>query len=72
MLSKAQKNAIARYRAKAARSVSVSFYPPDWDIYEFLSIQGNKAGYIKQVLREKMNEAISTGSYTPNQSNSDV
>lgn len=52
--SEAQKRATANYRKKSVKQVSVSFYPSEADIWEHLSAQENKSGFIKSLIREDM------------------
>ena len=54
--SKAQIEANKRYRKRNVKQLSTAFYPNDLDIWEWLDEQPNKAGYIKQLIREDMNK----------------
>lgn len=53
--SDAQKRARAKYEKEKVKQVMVRFYPSESDILEFLELQDNKAGYIKELIRKDMN-----------------
>ena len=53
---KAQARANSRYRSKNCKQVTVQFYPSDMELYEHVCKQGSKAGYIKRLIREDMEE----------------
>lgn len=53
--SDAQKRARAKYEKEKVKQVMVRFYPSENDILEFLELQDNKAGYIKELIRKDMN-----------------
>lgn len=53
--SDAQKRARAKYEKEKVKQVMVRFYPSENDILEFLESQDNKAGYIKELIRNDMN-----------------
>jgi len=57
MPTEAQKDAHAKYRKKAVKQVNVPFFPKDQQIYEFVSSQDNKAGYIKGLIERDMRES---------------
>ena len=52
MPSDAQKRANAKYQKEKVQSRIVKFYPTETDLLEHLDAQPNKAGYIKQLIRE--------------------
>lgn len=52
----AQKDAHAKYRKKAVKQVNVPFFPKEQFIYEFIRMQDNKAGYIKNLIKRDMRE----------------
>lgn len=52
MVSKAQKEAAARYNARSVRRVTVIFSPVDADILEYLESKDSMGGYLKRLLRE--------------------
>lgn len=52
--SEAQKRAKAGYRKRSVKQVAVSFYPTEADVWEHLSAQANKSGYIKDLIRKDM------------------
>ncbi len=53
-LTDAQKRAQETYRKKSVKQTAIRFYPADADIWEWLQAQENKAGYVKQLIREDM------------------
>ena len=56
MPTEAQKDAHAKYRKKSVKQVNVPFYPKDQFMYDFVSSQDNKAGYIKGLIERDMLE----------------
>lgn len=54
METEAQRKANLNYRKKSVKQVVTAFYPADEELYEFLQKQGNKAGFIKSLIREAM------------------
>ncbi len=58
-LTEAQKRAKKNY-AKKVKKVEVAFYPTEMDLFEYLQTKDNKAGFIKQLIREAMEEEEST------------
>ena len=58
----AQKDAHAKYRKKSVKQVNVPFYPKDQGIYDFVSSQDNKAGYIKSLIERDMREVAAQAS----------
>lgn len=55
-VSEAQKRATLNYRKRSEKPISLTFRPPDYDIYEWVREQGNMQRYIKQLIREDMNK----------------
>lgn len=53
-VSEAQKRANEKYRKENVKQATVRFYPAEEDIWEHLQAQGNKAGYIKELIRRDM------------------
>lgn len=53
-LTDAQRRAQEAYRKKSVKQVAVRFYPAEADIWEWLGEQGNKAGYVKALIRADM------------------
>lgn len=53
-VSEAQKRANERYRKQNVRQATVRFYPSESDLWEHLQAQGNKAGYLKELIRRDM------------------
>lgn len=54
MLTDAQKRAQAKYNKANVRQMAVRFYPSEQDLWEWLENKGNKAGYIKELIRADM------------------
>lgn len=54
MLTEAQKRAQAKYNKANVRQTAVRFYPSERDMWEWLETRGNKAGYIKSLIRADM------------------
>lgn len=54
MISGASKRAKAKYAKEKTKRVVVAFYPPDAKILAWVSQQPNKAGYIKDLIRQDM------------------
>ncbi|WP_314944849.1 hypothetical protein [Olsenella uli] len=53
-VSDAQKRASERYRKESVKQLTTRFYPAEADLWEWLSVQSNKQGYIKRLIREDM------------------
>lgn len=53
-VSEAQRRANERYRKENVKQATVRFYPAEQDIWDYLQSQGNKAGYIKELIRKDM------------------
>ena len=53
MATEAQKKALEKYKAKVKR-FTVDFPPSDANLWEHLNSQPNKQGYIKNLIRENM------------------
>lgn len=53
-LTEAQRRAQARYVRETVKQTTVRFYPKESDLWEWLGSQGNKAGYIKDLIRADM------------------
>ena len=53
-LTEAQKRAQRKYVRESVRQMTVRFYPSEYDAWEWLNAQGNKAGYIKALIRADM------------------
>lgn len=51
--SDAQKRADANYRKKM-KQVVVAFSPNEMDLYEYLEARDNKAGFVKELIRQSM------------------
>lgn len=63
--TEAQKRANARYRKHAVKNMQVCFYPKEYELYKFLESKDNKSGYVKQLIRQAMNNAIDSGEFKP-------
>ena len=46
-LTEAQKRAQRKYVRESVKQMTVRFYPSEYDVWEWLNAQGNKACYIK-------------------------
>ncbi len=60
-LTEAQKRAQRKYVRESVKQMTVRFYPSEYDAWEWLNAQGNKAGYIKGLIRRDMEERSSQG-----------
>lgn len=54
--SDAQKRAKAKYAKEKMKQVMVIFSPNEMDLYEHLSKQANKSGYLKELIRKDMEQ----------------
>lgn len=52
--SEAQRRAWKKYRAEKVKQLNIAFYPDDVELYEYVAKQPNKAGFIKELIREAM------------------
>ncbi len=52
-LTEAQRRAKQKYEKKR-KSLHIAFFPKDSDLLEYLETKDNKAGFIKQLIREAM------------------
>ena len=68
MPTEAQRDAHAKYRKRSVKQVNVPFFPKDQHMYEFVSLQDNKAGYIKSLIERDMRE---TGNHPGDNSEQD-
>ena len=48
------RRAKARYRKDRTKSFTLTFYPGDMELYEFLQTQSNKSAYIKGLIAADM------------------
>lgn len=53
-VSEARKRANKRYEKANVKALNLKFFPPDYDLYEWLGKQDAKATYIKRLIREDM------------------
>lgn len=60
-LTEAQKRAQRKYVRESVKQMTVRFYPSEYDAWEWLNAQGNKAGYIKGLIRRDMEGRSSQG-----------
>ena len=58
-LTEAQKRAQRKYVRESVKQTTVRFYPSETDVWEWLNAQGNKASYIKGLIRRDMEERSS-------------
>lgn len=57
MASEAQRKAVKKFKEKykeKVKRITVDFYPPDADLWEYIQAQPNKQGYIKSLIRKDM------------------
>ena len=52
--SEAQKQASAKYQREKVKRLTVSFYPSDADVWEYVCSLENKQGYIRDLIRADM------------------
>lgn len=45
-----------KYEKEKCKTVTLKFYPPDFDLVDWLNDQPNKTGYIKQLIRDDMSD----------------
>lgn len=55
-LTDAQKRAQAKYVRESVKQTSLRFYPSEYDLWDWLNAQENKAGYMKELIRRDMEE----------------
>lgn len=65
MATDAQKKATARYVAQNVKKMNIGFFPKDRDVYDWLSTKESRPAYVREVLREKMEQEIANGLYSP-------
>lgn len=53
-VSESKKRADAKYRKEKVKQYAISFFPADYDLYEHLQKQPNKAAYIRDLIRADM------------------
>lgn len=56
-VSEAQKRASAKYVKEKVKQTTLAFYPAEYDLWEHLQTQPNKAGYIKGLIRADMEKS---------------
>lgn len=54
MVSEARKRANEKYRKANVKQITVRFYPAEYDIYEFIKGEGKGSPYVKQLIRQAM------------------
>lgn len=54
MPSDAQKRADRKYKAEKTWQLGLRFYRTESDIWEFLTAQDNKQGFVKRLIRQEM------------------
>lgn len=57
-MTEAERNAKKRYLAKGKR-LTINFYPTELELYAHLEKQPNKQGYIKNLIREDLQQEAS-------------
>lgn len=55
--TEAQKRASAKWKKKATKTASITLYPCDQDIIDFLAASGNSSRTIKNALRAYMTQS---------------
>lgn len=55
MATQAQIEANRRYKQKSVKRITVDFYPSDIELYEHIQTQNNKQAYIKELVRNDLN-----------------
>ncbi len=56
-LTEAQKRAKRNYEKKV-KKITLQFYPAETDLYEYLQTKDNKSGFIKQLIRDAMENEL--------------
>ena len=54
MPTEAQRRAVAKYKRERTRGKSLTFYPAERDLLEWLESQPNQSGYFKALIRQDM------------------
>jgi len=62
MPSDAQKRADRKYKAEKTWQLGLRFYPAESDMWDFLTAQDNKQGFVKGLIRQEMTSSR-CGSY---------
>lgn len=52
--TEAQARAINKYRKNKSKQINLVFYPPDYDLVEYLDSKPNRSGFIKDLIRKAM------------------
>ena len=65
MISEAQKRATAKYHKEKMKQSIVTFSPKEKDILDYLDSQDNKAGFIKELIRQSMEREKGTNEQHP-------
>lgn len=50
----AQRKANLKYKKESTKTISVTFFPKDMDLYNHAKAQPNKAEYIRELIRRDM------------------
>lgn len=56
MVSEAQKRANAKYAKTSVRQFNLKFYPADSELWEYLQAQPQKAAFLKELIKERMDK----------------
>lgn len=54
MVRESQKRARDKYNKEKSSTFTVRFYPSDSDVWNHLQSQDNKAGFVKELIRQHM------------------
>ena len=57
MPTEAQRRAVAKCKRERTRGNSLTFYPAERDLLEWLESQPNQSGYLKALIRQDMDRA---------------
>lgn len=54
MATKAKIRANNKYRKEHVKSIALSFYPKDYELYEYVKSKGNMSGFLRGLAEEAM------------------
>lgn len=54
--SEAQRRANLNYKKKHTKSITLTFFPSDMDLYDYVASKGSKATFIKDLIRQAMDQ----------------
>lgn len=52
--SASQRKASLRYKKENTKSITITFFPKDMDLYNYMKGKPNKAEYLRNLIREDM------------------